>query len=308
MTTKPLQITAESKLADILKINLNLLFVLNQFGIPLGFGERSIKEVCLKQEVHLEAFLALLQFHHQPEKADFDQLSELSTQDIIGYLKASHGYFLEFRLPNICSQLKLALPDSGARNTILSYFEEYETEVREHMHYENEVFFPYVEQLVNGLISKEYSVNEFESRHNDIEEKLNDLINLLLKYIPVQGNMYRLSDVLEELQLCNRELDRHRLLEDEVLVPKIRRIEKLPEHKTDKHADAEELSDREKDIVCAVAKGLSNKEIAEKLFISIHTVITHRKNISKKLSIHSPAGLTVYAILHKLVDIEDLRL
>ena len=181
MTTKPLQITAESKLADILKINLNLLFVLNQFGIPLGFGERSIKEVCLKQEVHLEAFLALLQFHHQPEKADFDQLSELSTQDIIGYLKASHGYFLEFRLPNICSQLKLALPDSGARNTILSYFEEYETEVREHMHYENEVFFPYVEQLVNGLISKEYSVNEFESRHNDIEEKLNDLINLLLK-------------------------------------------------------------------------------------------------------------------------------
>ena len=55
------------------------------------------------------------------------------------------------------------------------------------------------------------------------------------------------------------------------------------------------LSQREKEIVVCVVKGMTNKEIAEKLFLSIHTVITHRRNISKKLQIHSAAGLTIYA-------------
>ncbi|MDE6083125.1 MAG: LuxR C-terminal-related transcriptional regulator, partial [Muribaculaceae bacterium] len=67
------------------------------------------------------------------------------------------------------------------------------------------------------------------------------------------------------------------------------------------------MTDREKDIICCVAKGLSNKEIASQLFISIHTVTTYRRNISAKLQIHSTAGLTVFAILNDLVDIKDVN-
>lgn len=67
-----------------------------------------------------------------------------------------------------------------------------------------------------------------------------------------------------------------------------------------------QLSEREKDIVAQVAKGLTNKEIANQLFISVHTVITHRKNIGRKLGIKSASGLTVYAILNKLIDMKDL--
>ena len=67
------------------------------------------------------------------------------------------------------------------------------------------------------------------------------------------------------------------------------------------------LSQREKEIVICVVKGMTNKEIAEKLFLSIHTVITHRRNISKKLQIHSAAGLTIYAIVNKLVTLNDVR-
>ena len=66
------------------------------------------------------------------------------------------------------------------------------------------------------------------------------------------------------------------------------------------------LSQREKEIVVCVVKGMTNKEIAEKLFLSIHTVITHRRNISKKLQIHSAAGLTIYAIVNKLVTLNDV--
>lgn len=68
-----------------------------------------------------------------------------------------------------------------------------------------------------------------------------------------------------------------------------------------------ELSTREKEIVAAIALGKSNKEIAEQLFISTHTVMTHRKNIASKLEIHNPAGLTIYAIVNKLIDIDQVQ-
>ena len=71
--------------------------------------------------------------------------------------------------------------------------------------------------------------------------------------------------------------------------------------------NAETLSPREREIVVCVVKGLSNKEIAEELNLSIYTVITHRKNIARKLHIHSTAGLTIYAIVNKLVDLSEIK-
>lgn len=75
----------------------------------------------------------------------------------------------------------------------------------------------------------------------------------------------------------------------------------------DDNIETEQLSQREKEIIGCVAKGLTNKAIAEKLSISIHTVITHRRNISKKLQIHSSAGLAIYAIVNKIVEIQDIK-
>ena len=81
-------------------------------------------------------------------------------------------------------------------------------------------------------------------------------------------------------------------------------------HFADDEAESEQeaLSIREKEIICCVVKGMTNKEIAENLFLSVHTVMTHRRNIAKKLQIHSPAGLTIYAIVNKLVDISDVKI
>lgn len=67
------------------------------------------------------------------------------------------------------------------------------------------------------------------------------------------------------------------------------------------------LSAREKEVLICVVKGMTNKEIAEKLFLSAHTVISHRKNITRKLDIHSVAGLTVYAIVNNLIGLEDIE-
>lgn len=68
-----------------------------------------------------------------------------------------------------------------------------------------------------------------------------------------------------------------------------------------------ELTPREKEIVIGIVKGLSNKEIAEDINVSVNTVMTHRRNIAAKLQIHSPAGLTIYAIVSKLVKLEDIK-
>ena len=68
------------------------------------------------------------------------------------------------------------------------------------------------------------------------------------------------------------------------------------------------LSEREKEVIVCVVKGMANKEIAEHLFISVNTVMTHRRNISRKLQIHSPAGLTIYAIVNGLINLEDVKL
>jgi DNA-binding NarL/FixJ family response regulator len=93
----------------------------------------------------------------------------------------------------------------------------------------------------------------------------------------------------------------------ETISGKIEALQSREEDDQSQEEGQEALSQREKEIVSCVVKGLTNKEIAEQLFLSIHTVITHRKNISKKLQIHSVSGLTIYAIVNKLVELSDIQ-
>ncbi|MDL2282261.1 response regulator transcription factor, partial [Parabacteroides sp. OttesenSCG-928-G06] len=81
---------------------------------------------------------------------------------------------------------------------------------------------------------------------------------------------------------------------------KLERMHLKETAKPDQDDEQQTLSVREKEIVVCVVKGMTNREIAEKLFLSTHTVITHRRNIARKLQIHSPSGLTIYAIVNKL--------
>ncbi len=84
------------------------------------------------------------------------------------------------------------------------------------------------------------------------------------------------------------------------------KMEEFAQSETAKNADDVELSKRETDVLVAVAKGMMNKEIADQMNISIHTVISHRKNITRKTGIKSVSGLTVYALLNNLIDEKDL--
>lgn len=82
--------------------------------------------------------------------------------------------------------------------------------------------------------------------------------------------------------------------------------EDIPEQ-SESDDEQQALSSREKEIVVCVVKGMTNREIADHLYLSTHTVITHRRNIARKLQIHSASGLTIYAIVNKLVELSDIK-
>lgn len=89
----------------------------------------------------------------------------------------------------------------------------------------------------------------------------------------------------------------------------LRKLENaIEQNHSNPYSDSHELSERERDVLVLVAKGLANKEIADRLNISIHTVMSHRKNIAHKTGIKSVAGLTVYALLNNLLDAADVNL
>ena len=111
-------------------------------------------------------------------------------------------------------------------------------------------------------------------------------------------------NVVDKNQL--KDYDEHITLFDDLdtLTEKIATLLNLHD---DDGTDQDALSQREREIIGCVVKGMTNKEIAEQLFISVHTVITHRRNITRKLQIHSAAGLTIYAIVHKLVELDEVK-
>ena len=305
-----------ARMRDLVNDNSALLLVMGRFGISLGFGDQSIREVCRVHHVDENTFLEVANFVSDREY----HYDLVSLPSLIGYLKQAHEYFLDFNLPNIRRKLIESIDYSGSNDIamlIVKFYDEYVTEVRRHMEYENEVVFTYVEQLSQGLLNRNYTISEFAGKHTPIGNKLKELKDIVIRYYPERNN-YLLNAVLLDIILCEQDLTSHCMIEDKLFVPAVKHVEQQirqsgqvayideSENETPDKDKLEILSDREKDIVVCVAKGMNNKEIADYLFLSVHTVTTHRRNISNKLQIHTTAGLIIYAIANRLVNIEDI--
>ncbi|MDL2223369.1 helix-turn-helix transcriptional regulator [Bacteroidales bacterium OttesenSCG-928-M11] len=275
------------------------LLVLSRFNIPLGFEDKTIAEVCKENNVDTQTFLTIVNLHINGEKTG--DYKNISLPSMMEYLHQAHSFFLEYRLPEIREKLLDALnADLKTLNqAVIGYFDSYVEAVTKHMMYEEENLFPYVRSLLEGHKSKHYNIHVFSRQHDAVESKLTEFKNILIKYYPAQSTN-KINSVLFDIFSCEKDLASHNAIEDNLFVPAIEQIE-------NKHKDNSlTLTTREKEIIVCIIKGLSNKQIAEQLCISTHTVISHRKNITQKLQIHSAAGLTIYAIVNKLVDIEDL--
>ena len=307
----------DDKMRHLVKDNSSLILVMGRFGISLGFGDMTVHDVCHMHSVDEATFLEVANFVSDKPYSH----ESVSLPSLIGYLKQAHEYFLDFNLPTLRRKLIEAIDCSGSNNIamlILRFYDDYVAEVRKHMEHENEVVFAYVEQLLQGFLSRDYSIKDFAGKHTPMSDKLKELKDIIIRYCPEKNN-YLLNAVLLDILLCEQDLTSHCMIEDHLFVPAVKLVEQqLAQSGTILYTDdtdtdpadrdrSDLLSDREKDILVSITKGLSNKEIADTLCLSVHTVTTHRRNISQKLQIHSTAGLIIYAIANKLVDIADIQ-
>lgn len=310
---------ANDKMISLIRDNYNLLQSLGSFGISLGFGDKTVKQVCDDQNVDTNTFLAVVNFTINGYR-EMDDVSRLSVPTLLQYLKASHDYFIGFQLPFIRKELVDALDENdNLARLILKLYDEYSRSVTQHMKYEEKTVFPYVESLIAGKPMANYAIDMYSKHHGQESMKLRELKSIIIKYFP--GDSLRnnqLSATLYDIYNNEEWLALHAEVEDKIFIPAIKCLEDKSRQsdvsakissmigKNQEGADA--LGEREKDVIVALVQGMSNKEIAEHLCISVNTVITHRRNIARKLQIHSPAGLTIYAIVNNLIDISAVKL
>lgn len=309
----------DDKMVHLIADNYSLLESLGRFGINLGFGDKSVREVCEDQGVDAYTFLAIVNYSINGYRAS-DDTDRMSVPTLLHYLKASHEYFLNYQLSEIRQKLQDALDkDDNLARLIMKMYDRYAQEIRNHMKYEEHNVFPYVDRLTKGEIAGDYDIETFSKHHGQTTQKLRELKNIIIKYLPsdTQRNN-RLMSVLYDLYKNEEWLGQHAKVEDDIFIPTIRMLERK-QRQNDVSANiskminqtpdsSEALSDREKDVIVSLVQGMTNKEIADHLCISTNTVITHRRNIARKLQIHSPAGLTIYAIVNNLVDISTVKL
>lgn len=307
--------TLQDKMRDLIDDNNLILLVLSRFGIHFGFGDSTIAEVCKDNNVDCHTFLAVANLIAGKNYTGYS----VSLPALTEYLKRAHTYFSEFILPGIRRKLIEALNCNDVNDVaflILKFYDDYTVEIENHMKYENNVIFTYIEKLLHGQSTGRFNIAKYSVAHDNGSGKLKELKDIVIRHYR-QPNNDQLNSALYDIINCENDLISHSEIEERLLVPAVTRLEKAVRsgiepgvcNVTDKSSTkTATLSEREKDIIRCVARGMSNKEIADKLYLSIHTVTTHRRNITSKLQIHSPAGLTIYAIINNLVNIADINL
>ena len=309
------------RLRDLVARNSRLLTTISHFGISLGFGDSTVAEVCGKRKVDLPTFLAVANFLSQLPYDD----SDVKVAPLMGYLKGSHSYFIDFFLPSIRRKLIEAVAYGGGSDTevsllLLNFFDEYVHEITSHMKFENENVFSFISDLLdNRAIADSCPSGLFTDRHDDVARKLQELKNIIIGFVP-QRDSNLMNSALIDIITCEKEIIAHCAVEDILFEPAVKKLVEISqlqsadvasplpvttENATE--ATVQMLSAREKDIIRLVARGMSNKEIADQLCLSVHTVTTHRRNLSQKINIHSPAALTIFAIIHRLVDLDEIQ-
>lgn len=223
-------------MTELIHGNYLLLPVINRFGIQLGFQDMTIEDICKEKNLDMNFFLAIVNTFNLHEYFPEEELRSFSSNLIIDYLRKSHLDFIKVSLPKIESILDelVSCSKSADLKIIQTFYSKYKEELVDHIKDEEENTFPYVLQLQKAFDEQQiplpasiakYSIQSFEKEHSNVDEKLFDLKNIIIKYLDPNYNQSLCNSFLVELFQLERELKDHARIEDNILVPKVMKME-----------------------------------------------------------------------------------
>ncbi len=235
-------ITKNDKVSEIISQNKSLSSVLERFGIGERDYHKTIEQAGKELKTDPEFVVEIIKAFDQENKPDKKVLMRFPVETILDYLKKTHHYYLEKKIPEIELSLHDIIRRYHKGNTVLyalgNLFLAYKKKLTDHIRSEEQELFPYIEFLVEQLrgdfnyeLSKKrlncFSIDHFESSHSNVEEDIEKTRDTIVRYSPEQNFAMSYRIFLNQLELFEKDLHRHSIIEDEVLVPKAQRLEQL---------------------------------------------------------------------------------
>ena len=219
------------KMADLVASDISLLSILQRLEIKLGFGEATVAEVCAQHNISAELFLMICNIYSfRDYEPQIETLTGEDIRSITMYLRASHRYYRTICFPALHDNIHRMVKelDEISRRLIDKFYDDYDSEVSNHFQYEEEVVFPYIERLLNnsGSGNGEYRISLFGHSHGNVNEKLNDLSNIIIKYLNGEYASQLRFEILAEISSIGNDLLKHSDIENKLLVPLVEKIEK----------------------------------------------------------------------------------
>lgn len=224
-------ITPDIKMAELIFDNPSFLLFLEHFEVDFLVREKTIQQICIENNIRPEIFISFANMFNGFALERIDDYSRADIKSIILFLRNSHIYFQNEKYPEIrdfIEQLYLnnTIPEI---KLIGKFFNEYFEEVKEHLAYEDNKVFPYFDKLLNNKNSIKNSIifnlKNFSDDHTDIESKLKELKELLLKHIPVQNDRILRRKIFVSLFELEHYLKMHSTIEETILIPLIDKLE-----------------------------------------------------------------------------------
>ncbi len=236
MNKNLIYISPKTKITDLIQNNPSILIILEHFGICYEFNNKTLDEICDKYKLDVTLVSTILNLFNGHTSKQIIIYNSDNVKTTIGFLQSNHNYYSSEKIPKLKQLINkmLELNDHPKINMVNKFFESYYYEVIEHFEYENNTVFPYALGLLDKtktgfadeLEKTGFSIKVFKENHEDIEEKLMDLTNLLLKYLPVKNDLKIRRELLLEIFELEHNLSVHRLIEDTILVPILEEAEK----------------------------------------------------------------------------------
>ncbi len=222
-------------LADIILEHPGAMYITERFGIPLGLENKTIRKVCEEHAIIPELFTLVLNVstfnHFIPGRSEEYHF----IPQLLRYLSSSHRYFVDWKIPEVDKNVASLILQIGEKKTeaLHTLFKHYIAEVSEHIQYENEIVFKYIQELYRCYLNKEqpgkdisYHIGVYGAHHDDIESVLMDVKNLLIRHIPQTEKGPLRRRIIRQLFQLERDLYSHTRLENEVLIPLVQNLEK----------------------------------------------------------------------------------